>query len=255
MQCISPVFVRKQMMHVPCGKCAFCIRKQINSWCLRLRHEMDVSSSAFFLTLTYNDEHLPKNHTHKECTHLDGELCKRDLKLFLKRLRRRNPGIRYFATGEYGENYSRPHYHAVIFNLIDLDLVTESWKDDDGKDIGFIKGSRANAGRIRYMVAYMALPQDLSHRSPPFRVMSRNPGIGSSYVDKMGDHHRARSDPVVYDFDCPNAMPRYYMDKIFDAGQRRYIHMKRMKYALEQNQVVCPVEHDRLWKKLNRKNK
>jgi len=245
MQCISPVFVRRQMMHVPCGRCAFCIKKQINAWCTRLRHEMDVSSSAFFLTLTYNDEHLPEN----------GELSKRDLTLFIKRLRKRNPGIRYFAVGEYGENFKRPHYHAVIFNLIDLDLVTASWKDVDGKDIGFVKGSRATAGRIRYMVAYMALPQDVSHRQPPFRVMSRNPGIGATYVEKMGQHHRARSDCVVYDFDCPNAMPRYYMDKIFDAGQRRYIHMKRMKYALEQNQVVCPVEHDRLWKKLNRKNK
>lgn len=216
---------------------------------------MDVSSSAYFLTLTYNDEHIPKNHNHKECSHLDGELCPRDLKLFIKRLRKRNPGIRYFAVGEYGENFSRPHYHAVIFNLVDLDLVTESWKDVDGIDIGFIKGSKATAGRIRYMVAYMALPQDVRHKQPPFRVMSRNPGIGFSYVKKMGEHHRARSDCVVYDFDCPNAMPRYYMEKIFDEGQRRYIHMKRMKYALDQNKVVCPVEHDLLWKKLNRKNK
>lgn len=245
MKCISPIFVRKQMMHVPCGKCAFCIQKQINSWCIRLRHEMDVSSSAFFLTLTYNDEHLPP----------DGELSKRDLQLFIKRLRKRNPGIRYFAVGEYGSNFERPHYHAVIYNLLDLDLVTASWKDDNGQDIGFISGSRATPGRIRYMVSYMALPQDVSHRQPPFRLMSRNPGIGSAYIQKMGEHHRARSDCVVYDFDCPNAMPRYYMDKIFDAGQRRYIHMKRMKYSLKHDQVTCPVEHERLWKKLNRKNK
>jgi len=232
-------------MHVPCGKCAFCIKKQIDAWCLRLRHELDVSSSAFFLTLTYNDEHLPK----------DGELSKRDLQLFIKRLRKRNPGIRYFAVGEYGENYSRPHYHAVIFNLVDLDLVTASWKDADGQDVGFIKGSRANPGRIRYMVAYMALPQDVSHRQAPFRLMSRNPGIGSNYVQKMGEFHRARSDCVVYDFDTPNAMPRFYMDKIFDRGQRRYIHMQRMLHSRDNPQVVCPVEHDRLWKKLNRKNK
>lgn len=239
MKCISPVFVRSQMMHVPCGKCAFCVRKAINAWCMRLGHELAVSSSAFFLTLTYDNEHLPE----------DGELSKRDLQLFLKRLRKVNPGIRYFAVGEYGSNYERPHYHAVIFNLLDLELVTASWR------LGFVKGSRANAGRIRYMVSYMALPQDVKHREPPFRVMSRNPGIGKCYVEAMGDHHRARSDCVVYDFDCANAMPRYYMDKIFDAGQRRYIHLKRMRHSLENPTVVCPIEHDRLWKKLNRKNK
>lgn len=242
---MSPVFVRRQMMHVPCGKCAFCIRKAINAWCLRLRHEMDVSSSAFFLTLTYNEEHLPKT----------GDLSKRDLQLFIKRLRKKNPGIRYFAVGEYGSDFDRPHYHAVIFNLLALNLVTESWKDSHGKDMGFIVGSRATLGRIRYMVSYMALPQALSHREPAFRLMSRNPGIGSSYIQKMGELHRARSDCVVYDFDCPNAMPRYYMEKIFDAGQRRYIHLKRMKHSLDHPQVVCPIEHDRLWKKLNRKNK
>lgn len=243
-------------MHVPCGKCAFCIKKAINSWCLRLRHEMDVSSSAYFITLTYNDEHLPFAFCDIKTKKVSqGELCKRDLQLFIKRLRKSNPGIRYFAVGEYGSNFERPHYHVVLFNLVDLDLVTKHWKDSQGNDIGFVKGSRANAGRIRYMVAYMALPQDVSHRSPPFRLMSRNPGIGSSYVDKMGDHHRARSDCVVWDFDCPNAMPRYYMEKIFDEGQRRYIHLKRMKYSLENQKVVCPVEHELLWKKLNRKNK
>lgn len=239
MKCISPIWVRSQQMHVPCGKCAFCVKKAINAWCTRLRHELDVSSSAFFLTLTYNDENLPA----------DGELNKRDLQLFIKRLRKDNPGIRYFAVGEYGTDYERPHYHAVIFNLENLELVTKHW------NMGFVKGSRANAGRIRYMVSYMALPQDVKHRQPPFRLMSRRPGIGSAYVDKMGDYHRARSDVCIWDFKTPNAMPRFYMDKIFSPGQRRYLHMKRMKHSLDNPQVVCPVEHDRLWKKLNRKNK
>lgn len=239
MKCISPVWVSRQKLHVPCGKCAFCIQKAINAWCVRLRHEMDVSTSAFFLTLTYAPENLPDK----------GELQKRDLQLFLKRLRKSNPGIRYFAVGEYGSDLERPHYHAVIFNLDMLDSVVNAWPH------GFIKGSRANAGRIRYMVSYMALPQDVKHLQPPFRLMSRRPGIGFNYIGRMGDQHRARSDCVVYDFDCANAMPRYYMDKIFDAGQRRYIHLQRMVHSFNNPQIVCPVEHNRLWSKLNRKNK
>lgn len=239
MKCISPIWVRSQQMHVPCGKCAFCVKKAINAWCTRLRHELDVSSSAFFLTLTYDNEHLPP----------DGELSKRDLQLFIKRLRKVNPGIRYFAVGEYGTDFERPHYHAVIFNLENLSLVTDNW------NLGFVKGSRANAGRIRYMVSYMALPQDVHHRQPPFRLMSRRPGIGASYVEKMGAYHRARCDPVVYDFKVANAMPRYYKEKIFTRGQLRFIHIRQMKHSMENPQVICPVEHDLLWKKLNRKNK
>ena len=88
-----------------------------------------------------------------------------------------------------------------------------------------------------------------------FRIMSRRPGIGSAYVEKMGHFHRARADPVVYDFDTPCAMPRFYMDKIFTPGQRRYIQIKRMKFSHDHPMDVCPVEHERLWKKLNRKNK
>lgn len=170
MKCISPVYVRRQQMHVPCGKCAFCLKKAIDAWCLRLRHELEVSSSAFFLTLTYNDEHIPP----------DGNLSKRDLQLFIKRLRKRNPGVRYFAVGEYGSEGSRPHYHAVIFNLLDLELVTESWTDKDKNPIGFVKGNRATPGRIRYMVSYMAVPVELpENKIKPFRLMSRNPWLGS----------------------------------------------------------------------------
>lgn len=233
-------------MSLPCGKCAFCVKKQIDAWCLRLGHELEVSSSAFFLTLTYNDEHLPPG----------GQLCKRDLQLFLKRLRKRNSGIRYFAVGEYGTEGNRPHYHAVIFNLLDLDLVTASWTDRDKKPIGFVSGSRATPGRIRYMVSYMALPQDVSHQEPPFRVMSRNPGIGFSYVQKNKHFHRARSDSVVYVFDSPNAMPRYYKDKIFtNRYQKRLIQVNALKYSEKHPQKVSEVEHEILLKKLQRKFK
>lgn len=227
-------------MHVPCNKCAFCVKKHIDAWCLRLSHELEISSSAFFITLTYNDANLPP----------DSELSKRDLQLFIKRLRKENPGIRYFAVGEYGTEGDRPHYHAVIFNLLDLALITKNW------DKGFVTGSRATLGRIRYMVSYMALPQDVRHRNPPFRLMSRRPGIGVSYVEKMKHYHRARSDSVVYVFDCPNAMPRYYKDKIYtNPHQKEMVRYKAMEYSFMHPKDSCPVQHERLLKKLQRKMK
>lgn len=246
MKCIRPWYSEKQRTLLPCGKCAFCTKKLIDAWCLRLRHEMDVSSSAYFITLTYNDEHLPE----------DRQLSKRDLQLFLKRLRKKNSGIRFFAVGEYGTEGDRPHYHAIIFNLLDLNLITDSWKDKEGNPIGFIVGSPATAGRIRYMVSYMALPQDVNHREPPFRLMSRRPGIGFNYVEKNKQFHRARGDPVIYDFSTPNAMPRYYKDKIFtNRYQKKLIQKKMLAFSEKHPQRPSEWEHTLLLKKLNRKNK
>lgn len=167
MTCISPVFVRKVGQFVPCGKCGFCIKKAIEAWCLRIYHEIEYSSSAYFLTLTYDEEHLP----------LDRQLNKSHLQDFFRSLRKKNPGIRYFAVGEYGTEKGRPHYHAVVFNLVDLDLVTKTWFH------GFVTGSQAYMGRIRYMVSYMALPaQECTEPIKPFRIMSRRPGIGAGYL-------------------------------------------------------------------------
>lgn len=263
MKCVSPIFVRKQKQFVPCGKCAFCIKKRIDGWCVRLRHEMEASSSAFFITLTYAIE--PQGHDHEDCinSHLDHELCKRDLTLFIKRLRKENEGIRYYAIGEYGGQFGRPHYHLILFNLVDLQLITDNWK------LGHIKGDRLTLGRIRYVVQYMAAIQDVKHKQPPFAVMSRNPGIGSVYIDKMKHWHRARSDAVIYDFDCANSMPRFYRDKIFidkyfdefaqewreDKGPLRMLNIKHMNYSLDHPQEVCYVEHEKLLKKLQKKSK
>lgn len=59
-----------------------------------------------FVTLTYNDQHLPQY----------GSLRYRDFQLFMKRLRKKmRVPVRFFMCGEYGENFARPHYHALLF--------------------------------------------------------------------------------------------------------------------------------------------
>ena len=59
-----------------------------------------------FVTLTYDEKHLPK----------DGSLCLEHVQLFLKRLRFGSAfPLRYFLCGEYGEKTSRPHYHICLF--------------------------------------------------------------------------------------------------------------------------------------------
>lgn len=66
-----------------------------------------------FITLTYNPENLPPR----------GSLNHRDFQLFMKRLREylyRIHGINrvaFYMCGEYGENFSRPHYHLILFGF------------------------------------------------------------------------------------------------------------------------------------------
>lgn len=61
--------------------------------------------SNCFLTLTYDDFSLPNY----------GQLVKRDLQLFFKRLRKAGYKFRYVACGEYGELRRRPHFHVALF--------------------------------------------------------------------------------------------------------------------------------------------
>ena len=78
-----------------------------------------VHTKASFLTLTYDDENLPPG----------GQLVKRDLQLFIKRLRKAYGALRYFAVGEYGDLSLRPHYHAALYGLDreEFPLIERCW--------------------------------------------------------------------------------------------------------------------------------
>lgn len=248
MKCFRPWYSKKNKSALPCGKCAFCVKKQIDAWCLRLRHELEVSYSALFITLTYDDANLPLGPDDVPT------LSKRDLNLFLKRLYKRNSGLRYFAVGEYGTDGKRPHYHAVLFNIVDMEMVHRSWCDKNGVPIGFVTGSPAVMGRIRYMVSYMALPQDVEHTVPPFRVMSRNPGIGKNYINAMAGYHRETGSGTVNVFQTPNAMPRYYRTKIFYCpAYRKCLHLLALMHSAKHPTKISKAQHDRLLTKLQRK--
>ena len=85
-------------------------------------HEASMHDDNCFITLTYDEDHLP----------WDGSLNKKHFQDFMKRLRWHNSGksIRYFQCGEYGENFQRPHYHALLFNHDFQDKTL--WTETDG---------------------------------------------------------------------------------------------------------------------------
>ena len=90
--------------------------------------EAEYHDDNIFLTLTYDNDNLPAPLENSPIN----PLVKRDLQLFIKRLRKRFPDqrIRYFACGEYGGASMRPHYHLILFGL-KLDDLKLLYKNDD----------------------------------------------------------------------------------------------------------------------------
>lgn len=114
-------------LKLPCGRCIGCKLDRSLSWAGRIASEAKLYENNAFITLTYDDEHLPEN----------GQLVKKDFQDFMKRLRHRYQGyeqvpgiddgtkpnsIRYFMCGEYGELNDRPHFHACLLNFQFYDL-------------------------------------------------------------------------------------------------------------------------------------
>lgn len=160
MACISPF--TKDGMQLPCGKCYPCTQRKASQWSFRLLQEAEAATTAFFLTLTYDTDHVPI--TPKGFMTLENEpkynkQTKRwyntntHIPLYLKRIRKRywkmyakeyidkktglltkkidysEGKIKYFAVGEYGTEKMRPHYHMIIFNAPLECLIPINWVD------------------------------------------------------------------------------------------------------------------------------
>lgn len=110
-------------VEVACGYCVGCRLERARSWALRLYHEGMYHEDAYFLTFTYEDEHIKYGNEVPT-------LVKDDLQKFWKRLRKhyKKVKIKYFACGEYGDDTMRPHYHAIVFGFNIPDLVL--WRRD-----------------------------------------------------------------------------------------------------------------------------
>ena len=91
-----------EVVQVPCGNCIGCRLDYSRQWANRCYLESLGSKNVYFITLTYDDEHLPVGKFG------NNTLVPDDLKKFLKDLRRyysyhyKLDNIRYFACGEYG---------------------------------------------------------------------------------------------------------------------------------------------------------
>lgn len=202
---------------VPCGKCIFCRIQKRKEWSIRMLHEIGEHERNSFITLTYSDTHLPDNNS----------LRKRDLQLFIKRLRKNLNGrrIKYFACGEYGSKTDRPHYHAILFGVglhkDDKQLVIDSWPFCDWSNniIRTRSFGLAEPDSIRYVAQYIdkKFSGDLAHeeyerkkRDSVFRILSL--GIGSNYCDRFGSEFTKNGFITVNG--VKHSIPRYYLKRL-----------------------------------------
>jgi len=206
------------VLPVPCGRCMNCRLKKARSWAVRIMHESQMWPDNCFVTLTYDEENIPPG----------GSLVKRDLQLFMKKLRRHFDGrtIRYYGVGEYGENLSRPHYHLILFNCFFEDQYV--WTHKDGYNTyvsdtlmklwpqGHSLIGDCNSDTAMYCAGYVTkkyIGSDIDSvyggKLPEFALMSRRPGIGKLWFDNYGQTDIVPHDNVVFK-GHEVSIPRYY---------------------------------------------
>lgn len=193
---------------VPCGKCLACLSNKRSEWAFRLEQEYKYSHSAFFVTLTYDQKHVPSN----------GSLDKKHLQNYLKRLRKKDGRnqIRYYAVGEYGTHTQRPHYHLLLFNA-EVGNIRSAWNDSKNDSIGIVHCGSVGPASVAYVLKYLVQPvTDMEEKQKPFAVMSRAYGIGARYLsDNMVAWHREDDRAYCIREGVKIRLPRFFKTKIW----------------------------------------
>jgi len=219
---------------VPCGQCIGCRLERSRQWAIRCVHEASEYDDNCFITLTYDNDHLPDLNS----------LNVRDWQLFMKRFRKKYSyrRFKFFHCGEYGDLNKRPHYHAIIFGVDFEDR--RFFKENNGVplytsetleklwpfgystvgDVTFesaayvarycLKKITGDAADAHYRVE--KVDQDgvvtvVGYRKPEYTTQSN--GIGRRWLDKYGRVVR-RDDSVVLR-GREMRPPRFY-DKVFE---------------------------------------
>lgn len=231
-------------MTIPCGQCIGCRLEKSRQWAIRCLYEAQMYDQNCFLTLTYDNENYPKDHS----LHLE------DVQKFFKRLRKKFPEnkIRYLMCGEYGDKYSRPHYHACVFNFDFQDKELWDIKNNNKLYISETLNELWNKGyciigdvtfdSAAYVARYVTKKINKSEEDytrvnyidgqyfpvkPEFATMSRRPGIGKDWFDKF------KGDVYPHDYVIINGKkikPPKYFDKLLeDVDEFEYAQVKHAR--------------------------
>ena len=243
-RCLRPLFLNGNSYN--CGSCLNCRINYTSKWQLRLLYELNSWSGATFVTLTYDDEHIPKNY----------ELKKIHLRNFLKRVRSKlkynniclwsdfpivgnsgntySPIFRYYCAGEYGmhprdgiKGHERPHFHCILFgvdyyNPNHRQIIIDSWKYCDPNQFDISRGVKCalqpvNIDTIGYVTGYVRKKitgdkavQAYGNRKRPFNICSH--GLGLQLALRQKD---LLSKGYTYTHNGKRVgLPRYFREKL-----------------------------------------
>jgi hypothetical protein len=195
-----------------CGVCRDCRLYKAREWAIRAYHEGQLHKECCFVDLTFASE--------------PPTIRKLDLQLFFKRLRKSLPGlkIRYFAVGEYGEKFARPHYHVCIFGWSPRDryfwdkspkgtILYRSPHLEKVWTAGHVTVSdlspEAAGYAARYTLKKVSGEMEQEHyggRVPEFNLCSL--GLGRGWIEKYYQDVARDGFVVFKGKECP--VPRYY---------------------------------------------
>lgn len=195
----------QRTLSLSCGQCIGCRLERARQWSVRCMHEASLWEHNCFVTLTYDDAHLPK-HSSLDYSHFQG---------FMRRLRRHvvnGKPVRYFVGGEYGGSFGRPHFHACIFNwdftdkkylmksgagsvLYDSDVLSKLWPfgfssigDVTFESAGYVARyccSKVNGDMAaKHYEVIDSETGEVVRRQPEFGHMSLKPGIGMLWLHR-----------------------------------------------------------------------
>ena len=243
----------RRVQIIPCGKCIGCRLEYSKQWATKGIYEAEEHKDNWFLTLTYDEEHLPIGSStidpktgEENGPLLSGTLKAVDFTNFIKRLREyydrkyNHKGIRFMGCGEYGATSNRAHYHCIMFNLPILESMMQfheyndnyepMWRVPELEKIwgrGLVVAAEVNWNTCAYVARYITkkvgIPTEKDYYKclgiePEFFRMSRKPGIGRSYYEKHKDEIYKIDKMLItkYNGGKMEVKPPKYYDKLYD---------------------------------------
>jgi len=248
-------------IQIPCGQCLGCRMEKARQWTARIMHEASQHKNCKFITLTYEKQPL------------NNSLNKRDIQLFLKKLRKylsaRDERVRFYQCGEYGDEKGRPHHHMAVFtnaiaskkglartegerafHLFEDEEEISSGKNKIYKSVtlgklwgkGFVSIGDLTYDSASYIAQYVTkkitgkkAEKHYNGRLPEYSTMSRRPGIGKTWWDKYKDDVE-KIDGIIFKGNKLKP-PRYY-DNEAEKINPQELKTRKEKRLLEAKQFT-----------------
>lgn len=248
----APTGMKHTHLTIPCRRCRGCRLEHSRQWAVRIMHEAAMHQDNSFISLTYDEDHLPDM----------GTLVVEDFQNFMKRLRQHlyreakktdpnaeRPVVRFYHAGEYGDKTKRPHYHAALFGLDFGDKTPwskrgehQTWRSETLEKLwpcGQSEIGTLTFESAAYIARYIMKKQNGKNKSryekmnretgeiialkSEYSTMSRNKGLGASWLEKFRNevypndeiiiNGRTAKPPRFYDLALANENPDLF-DKI-----------------------------------------